>query len=195
MTFPERQGSEASKAVADERERLLRGLLVDAQAGDAAAYTRFLTELTTSLRAYLRRRMTRLPDDIEDVVQEVLLAVHAKRHTYRPDQPLTAWVYGIARYKMVDLLRKRRPDVKLDSIDDIDESLLAADQVPHGTRRDLDKLLRQLPEKQRAPIVHMKLDGLSVVETAKLTGLSESAGKVGVHRGLKVLASLLRNRR
>jgi RNA polymerase sigma-70 factor (ECF subfamily) len=104
-------------------------------------------------------------------------------------------VYGIARYKLVDFLRARRLDVKLDSIDDIDEVLLAAEQVPHGTKRDLDKLLNQLPEKQRRPIVHMKLDGLSVMETAKLTGLSESAVKVSVHRGLKALTSLIRNRK
>lgn len=195
MAPRERQGNESSKAAADARERRLHDLLVEAQAGDGAAYTQFLTELAASLRAFLRRRMARLPDDIEDVVQEVLLAVHAKRHTYKPDQPLTAWVYGIARYKLVDFLRGRRLDVKLDSIDDIDEFLLAAEQVPHGTKRDLDKLLNQLPEKQRRPIVHMKLDGLSVVETAKLTGLSESAVKVGVHRGLKALTSLIRNRK
>ncbi len=191
----ERQVDEPSKAAADTRERRLYDLLVAAQVGDAAAYTQFLTELAASLRGFLRRRMARLPDEIEDVVQEVLLAIHTKRHTYKPDQPLTAWVYGIARYKMVDLLRRRRLDVKLDSIDDIDEFLLAAEQVPPGTRRDLDKLLNQLPDKQRLPIVHMKLDGLSVVETAKATGLSESAVKVGVHRGLKALTSLIRNRR
>jgi RNA polymerase sigma-70 factor (ECF subfamily) len=195
VTPRERQGNEPSSAAADARERRLHGLLVEAQGGDGAAYTQFLTELAASLRAFLRRRMVRLPDEVEDVVQEVLLAVHAKRHTYRPDQPLTAWVYGIARYKLVDFLRARRLDVKLDSIDDIDEVLLAAEQVPHGTKRDLDKLLNQLPEKQRRPIVHMKLDGLSVMETAKLTGLSESAVKVSVHRGLKALTSLIRNRK
>lgn len=195
MIAREQPGREGSRANADERERRLHDLFVKAQAGDGAAYARFLTELAASLRGFLRRRMTRLPDDVEDVVQEVLLGVHAKRHTYRADQPLTAWVYGIARYKLVDLLRRRRFDVKLDAIDDIEEFLLAADQPPDGTRRDLDKLLDQLPDKQRLPIVHMKLDGLSVVETARLTGLSESAVKVGVHRGLKALTSLIRKRK
>jgi RNA polymerase sigma-70 factor (ECF subfamily) len=195
VTPRERPGKEPVHAGADARERHLHALLVEAQGGNGAAYTQFLTELAASLRAFLRRRMTRLPDEIEDVVQEVLMAVHAKRHTYRPDQPLTAWVYGIARYKLIDLLRRRRLDVRLESIEDIDEFLLAAEEVPEGTRRDLDKLLGQLPEKQRLPIVHMKLDGLSVVETARRTGLSESAVKVGVHRGLKALASLIRNRK
>ena len=89
------------------REDELRGLLVRGLAGDAAAYHAFLKELSGFLRAYLRRRLARIPDDVEDLVQETLLAVHNQRHTYDAAQPVTAWVHAIARYKMIDLLRRR----------------------------------------------------------------------------------------
>ena len=88
-------------------EARLRDLMVRGLAGDAAAYHKFLRELSAHLRAFLRRRLASLPDDVEDLVQETLLAVHNQRHTYEADQPLTAWVHAIARYKLVDLLRRR----------------------------------------------------------------------------------------
>ena len=88
-------------------EEHLRSLILQSLAGDAAAYRIFLDELTTHLRSYLRRRLGGLPDEVEDLLQELLLAVHNKRHTYDPKQPLSAWVQAIARYKLVDLLRRR----------------------------------------------------------------------------------------
>ena len=81
--------------------------MVAAQGGDARAYAEFLRDFAPLLRAYFRRRLINLPDDIEDLVQETLLAIHNKRHTYKPRQPLSAWLYAIARYKLVDLWRAR----------------------------------------------------------------------------------------
>ncbi len=177
-----------------EAEDRLRDLLVRGQAGDAAAYRVFLKELTGHLRAFLRRRLSRLPEEVEDLVQEALLAVHNQRHTYDAGQPLTAWLHAIARYKLVDLLRRRaRTDALNDPLDDSTELLAAADGDAADARRDVAKLLDTLPDRQRLPIVHMKLTGLSVAETARLTGMSESAVKVNVHRGLKALAAKLRN--
>jgi RNA polymerase sigma-70 factor (ECF subfamily) len=92
---------------ANTHEDRLRDLLVLGLAGDAAAYHAFLTELSKHLRAFFRSRMSGLPDDVEDLVQETLLAIHNQRHTYDLGQPLTAWVYAIAKYKLVDLLRRR----------------------------------------------------------------------------------------
>jgi len=183
----------ALPAIDDLPERRLHDLIVKAQRGDAQAYARFLTELAGFVRAFLRRRMTRLPDDVEDLVQETLLAVHNQRHTYDPAQPVTAWLHAIARYKLVDLLRRRAVhEARTDALDDVDEFVFAVDDRSAEARRDLGVLLARLPDKQRLPIVHVKLEGLSVAETAQRTGLSESAVKVGVHRGLKVLAALLR---
>lgn len=174
-------------------EDRLRDLMVRGLAGDGAAYHAFLKELSAHLRAFLRKRLLRLPDDVEDLVQETLLAVHNQRHTYEADQPLTAWVHAIARYKLVDLLRRRAGREALnDPLDDEFDLFASSDTEAADARRDVAKLLEQLPDRQRLPIVHMKLEGLSVIEAARITGMSESAIKVGVHRGLKALAAMIR---
>lgn len=173
-------------------EERLRGLLMRGLAGEATAYHAFLKELTAHLRAFLRGRLTRLPDEVEDLVQETLLAIHNQRHTYDATQPLTAWVHAIARYKLIDALRRRGAREALnDPLNDELEIFAASDIEPDDARRDLGRLLEQLPIRQRLPIVHMKLEGLSVTETARLLGMSESAVKVGVHRGLKALAAMI----
>jgi RNA polymerase sigma-70 factor, ECF subfamily len=176
------------------REERLRGLLVSGLTGDGPAYNSFLKELSAHLRAFLRKRLARLPEEVEDLLQELLLAVHNQRHTYDPRQPLTAWVYAIARYKLVDLLRRRsRKELLNDPLDEDDSLLGASDGEAADARRDLAKLLANLPDRQRLPIIHMKIEGLSVAETARLTGMSPSAIKVGVHRGLKALAAKIRS--
>jgi len=175
-------------------EERLRGLLLRGLAGESSAYHMFLKELAAHLRAYLRKRLTRLPEEVEDLVQESLLAVHNQRHTYDPTQPLTAWVRALARYKLIDMLRRRsRTDLLNDPLDDDTELLAASDNEAAEARRDIGKLLAALPEHHRLPIVYVKLEGLSVAEAARRTGMSESAIKVGVHRGLKALAAKVRS--
>jgi RNA polymerase sigma-70 factor (ECF subfamily) len=173
------------------RQRFVLGL-----AGDAAAYEAFLRELGGYLRAFLRKRLSALPDDVEDLVQETLIAVHTRRHTYDTGQPLTAWVHAIARYKLVDHLRARSVRLRVtEPLDDENEVFAAVDGEPSLARRDVMKLLDRLPERQRLPIVQTRLEGLSVVEAARASGMSESAVKVGVHRGLKALAMMIRGAR
>lgn len=177
----------------NQREAALRDLLLRGMDGETTAYHSFLKALGAHLRAFLRTRLIRMPDDVEDLVQETLLAVHNRRHTYDPAQPLTAWVHAIARYKLIDLLRRRAGREMLNEpLDDELEVFAVSDGEAGDARRDLDVLLAQLPDRQRLPIMHMKLEGLSVAETARACGLSESAVKVGVHRGLKALAELAR---
>lgn len=174
-------------------ESRLRELLAQGLSGDAAAYHRFLKALSAHLRAYFRKRLYQRPDEAEDLVQETLLAVHNQRHTYQTDQPLTAWVHAIARYKLIDQLRARASREALtDPLDDELEVFASSDTDAAEARKDLHRLLEGLPDRQRLPIVHVKLEGLSVVEAAQLTGLSESAIKIGVHRGLKALAAKIR---
>ena len=175
------------------REVQLQSLFMAGQDGNERAYRTFLTELSNHLRGFLRLRLQRQPGEIEDMLQEVLLAVHNGRHTYRADQPLTAWVFAIARYKLTDFFRARsRGQVFNDSLDDTAELFAEPELEPAQASRDLGKLLNDLPDRQRLPIMHVKLEGLSVTETAKMTGLSESAVKIGVHRGLKALAARIR---
>lgn len=181
--------------MSDSEDRL-KSLLVEGLAGDTTAYRTFLKELSAHLRAFLRGRLTRLPDEVEDLVQETLLAVHNQRHTYDVSQPLTAWIHAIARYKLIDVLRRRAGREALnDPLDDQIELFAASDTNADDARRDLAKLLEQLPDRQRLPIIHMKLEGRSVIEAARLCGMSEAAVKVGVHRGLKALAAIIRGER
>jgi len=122
----------------DAREARLKGLLVRGLGGDEAAYHAFLRELSMHLRAFLRRRLTGLPDDIEDLVQESLLAVHNHRDTYDPAQPLTAWVHAIAKYKLVDLMRRRESrDHRTEPLDEKHEMFAIADADAADARRDV----------------------------------------------------------
>ncbi|SDK42236.1 RNA polymerase sigma-70 factor, ECF subfamily [Methylophilus rhizosphaerae] len=172
-------------------EEELRKLMSMALDGHADSYHLFLQRASMPLRAYLRRRLNAIPDEVEDLLQETLLAIHAKRHTYRRDELLTPWLYAIARYKMIDFLRRRSQHEALnDPLDEETEWLEASEDAVSDSKKDLGKMLETLPENQRLSIQHTKLDGLSVAEAAAMTGMSVSAIKVGVHRGMKALAKM-----
>jgi len=172
-------------------EERLRCLMLQSLSGDGASYRLFLDELSLHLRSFLRRCLARQPEEIEDIVQELLLAIHNQRHTYDARLPLTAWVHAIARYKVIDWLRRRsRHDLRNDSLDECEELFAAPDDTGAAEASlDIAKLLQQLPERQRLPIQYVKLEGGSVADAAKRIGISESAVKVGIHRGLKRLAA------
>lgn len=174
-------------------ESALKPLWLRAQAGDEAAYRQSLGLIAARLRGYLKRRLARTPDEVEDLVQETLLALHLQRGTYDPSLPVSAWVVAIARHKLVDLWRRQgRREHLHDPIDETSDHLLVADEHDAGASRDLEGLLRELPAAQQQAIVLTKIEGLSVAEAAARTGASESAIKVQVHRGLKRLAALVR---
>lgn len=179
---------------ANDFEARLRPLWMRAQQGDEGAYREALEQIAPRIRGFLRRRMQSMPDEIEDLVQETLLALHLQRGTFNPAMPVSAWVTVIARHKLVDLWRRRgrREDLN-DALHDVDETLLAAEPVEAGAQRDLDRLLQALPDVQRQAIVLTKVEGLSVSEAAARTGISESAIKVQVHRGLKRLAQWVKD--
>lgn len=179
---------------ADDFEATLRPLWLRAHAGDDAAYREALRRIAVRVRAYLRRRMQSLPDDLEDLVQETLLALHVQRGTWDASVPVSAWVLAIARHKLVDLWRRRgRQDALHDPLDDADDAALARPDPDATAPRDLARLMQHLPAAQRDAIVLTKIEGLSVAEASARTGASESAIKVQVHRGLKRLADLVRN--
>ncbi|MDQ7995450.1 MAG: sigma-70 family RNA polymerase sigma factor [Luteibacter sp.] len=171
----------------------LRWCFLQGLSGDAAQYRLFLGRLSSHLRAYLRRRLPKAPADVEDVLQEALLAIHNARHTYQDDQSLTAWVYAITRYKLMDFFRAHaRREALHEPLWEDDNLFGTVDLEPAEARRDLGELLVTLPERHRLPIELVKLQGLSVAEAASRSGLSESAVKVGIHRGLKALATRIR---
>lgn len=179
-------------------ELRLHALFLQGLEGDALAYRRFLQVTATHIRAFLRRRLSKWPDEVEDLVQESLLAIHNQRHSYDVTVPLTSWIYAIAKYKLIDWLRRHaRRDALHDPLDNLpaDEHMLfsCAEEEASDARRDLNVLLATLPDKQRDAIACTKLDGLSVREAAGMLHMSEAAIKVAVHRGLKTLAAMLRS--
>src|SRR6202022_4953880 len=113
----------------DEPE--LRGLMLAGPNGDAAAHKALLTRLSANLRAYFKTHLAQIgkgPADAEDLVQETLSALHTRRHTYDRSKPLTPWVYAIARYRLVDFLRRTRTSMTDVAIDEADQ--MPADDKP-----------------------------------------------------------------
>ncbi len=155
--------------------------------GDGAAYAELLRKLQGHLRAYFARRIGRAAE-AEDLLQETLIAMHTRRATYDAARPFTAWVYAIARYKLIDFYRhtKRRAE---DPLDDPDMLFTSSDAQAAEAHLDVERLLHRLPERTRRLIRDVKIEGLSTAEAAARHSMSESAVKVGVHRGLKTLGA------
>jgi RNA polymerase sigma-70 factor (ECF subfamily) len=173
-----------------DTETVLKGLMLRGLAGDAAAHAALLGALAGHLRAYFARRLG-AQGDVEDLVQETLLAIHLKRETYDPAQLFTPWAYAVGRYKLLDHFRRRgvRQTVPLE-----DAGVLLASENPEegAIRHDLDRLLSELPPRQRALLEDVKLAGRSIEEAAQRQGFTPGAAKVAIHRSLQRLARKVR---
>ncbi len=165
-------------------------LLQAANAGDSRSYALFLRTVTPVLRGIVRARGRMLGEAAcEDVVQEVLLAIHVKRHTWRPDTPVRPWFYAIARYKVVDAFRARgsRIDLPIESFSDD----LAADPEPDPTEAgDIAKMIGMLDARSAEIVRGIGLEGATIAETGSRLLMSEGAVRVALHRALKQLAVL-----
>lgn len=164
-----------------------RTLMVAAQGGDGAAYRRLLGETGAWLQRYFARRLP--PAMVDDAVQDTLLAIHEKRHTFDPVHAFEPWLAAIARYKWIDRLRHmRRHPTEL-----LDDMVAVGD---HGeavtTARALERLLDTLKPAQADAIRLVKLEGYSIEEASARTGQTASLVKVNIHRGLGRLAALVR---
>jgi RNA polymerase sigma-70 factor (ECF subfamily) len=159
--------------------------------GDCDAYHRLLQLLTPALRRAIRARAQAVGLDAEDVVQEVLLALHLKRNTWIRGTPVAPWVAAIARNKLVDAHRRRgrRLEVSIDSVVDT----LRSDSGDHDDRsQDLERGLAGLTTRQRQVLRAVSLEGYTAREAALRLDMSEVAVRVTLHRGLKSLATLFR---
>ena len=174
-------------------EAQLKLLMLAANAGDKPAYRGLLNALGEQLRRYFRRRLPPGDANVEDLVQETLIAVHAKRATYDTALPFTPWLYAIARYKLLDHLRRSRLRLTV-PLDDAGEPFAGDEGEATSARLDLDKLLAALPQRSQEIIRKVKLDGYSTADVASATGKSEIAVRVGLHRGLRALSERLRER-
>jgi RNA polymerase sigma-70 factor (ECF subfamily) len=173
-------------------EARLKGLMLRGLGGEPQAHAALLAVMSGYLRGYFARRLGAGAADVEDLVQETLLALHLKRETYDPAQLFTPWAYALARYKLLDHFRRQgvRKSVPLEDAGD----LFAVENPEEGAvRRDVSKLLSVLPAKQRRLVEDVKLKGLSMEEAATQAEMSVTAVKVSVHRGMKAMARKARN--
>ena len=172
----------------------LKALMLASLGGDAASHRALLDRLSRRLRAYYKAKLGavgRGATEAEDLVQEAILAIHLKRHTYDPREPLTPWVHAIARYKLIDFLRRNHASLAEMPIDQADEVIAHDDNADAESTHDIRRLMQRLPKGTQCAIEAVKLDGLTVAEAARRCGLSESGVKVNIHRGLKALAALI----
>lgn len=176
------------------KESDLKALMTASLQGDSIAHRSLLTALSGHLRSYYKSRLLRsgrTAEETEDLVQEALIVIHTQRHTYDPEQPLTPWVYAIARYKLIDHLRRTRTTTADVPLENAEYILASDDNAAAESQLDLAKLFERLPERMRLSLQYVKLDGLSVAEAADRSGMSPSAVKVNIHRGLKILTALI----
>jgi RNA polymerase sigma factor (sigma-70 family) len=165
-------------------------LLAAANNGDSRAYSSFLQTVAPVLRGVIRARGAGLGEaDCEDVVQEVLLAIHLKRHTWQAGTRVRPWLYAIARYKVVDAFRARGRSIDL-PIDAFADDL-AAEVGPDPTEAsDMAKMIGMLDSRSAVIVRKIGLEGASAAETGEALNLSEGAVRVALHRAFKTLAGL-----
>lgn len=172
-------------------ERDLHDLMARSLGGDNAAYRRFLNTLSGLFRAFFRRKLCADPGHAEDLVQETLLAIHLHRQSYDPNRPVTAWVYAIARYKLVDHFRRTPASREFVPIDDVYDLFSGDAPDAADPAHDVDALLERLPDKQSTAIRLVKLEDLTAKEAACRMGISEADVKISIHRGLRKLMALV----
>ncbi len=173
-------------------------LMVRAQDGDRHAYRTLLQDIAPYARA-LATRYFKEPSDAEDAVQDVLLTVHAVRHTYDPGRPFGPWLVAIANRRIIDRLRRqtrtRLREVELSP--EHETFLLEAANFRHedapADEAALHAAITALPHEQREAIGLLKLKEMSLKEAAAISGRSISALKVATHRAIKSLRKRLRH--
>lgn len=173
-------------------ETTLKALMLAGLEGDRSAHEALLGACAVRLRHYFGRRLAGRPEEVEDLVQEVLIAIHRRRESYDTSLAFTGWLHAIARYKLIDHFRRtgRRASIPLD---EAPEAMVEDEGEQVRSRLDVEHLLATLPAKQAEAIRMTRIEGLSVRETAGASGQSESAVKVGVHRGLRRLRQTMKD--
>jgi RNA polymerase sigma-70 factor (ECF subfamily) len=169
-------------------------LMRAANAGDEAAYKRVLAGIAPVLRAQIRNGLLRTgagADEVEDILQETLLAIHLKRHTWREAEPFTPWMRAIARNKLIDALRRRGSRYDL-PIDDFSDVLAAPEEERPLSAAETGRMLGMIDGRPREVVQAIAFDGLTARETATHLGMTEGAVRVALHRGIAALSKAFR---
>jgi RNA polymerase sigma-70 factor (ECF subfamily) len=176
------------------REDEWTDLMRSANAGDSVAYHRLLKSVAPVLRAAARRGLARAGqavDQAEDIVQDILFAVHLKRHTWDANAPFAPWLFAIARNKLIDALRRRGRRVFV-NIDDFAETLPSEPAAETLPASEVAVHLEGLPPRQRDVLQSIAVDSASIKATAAKFSMTEGAVRVALHRALASLAAKLR---
>jgi RNA polymerase sigma-70 factor (ECF subfamily) len=180
----------------ETREQIWAEAMHAGRRGDAAAYECLLGEIAHALRGLIRGRLARLglaAHEAEDLVQEILIGLHTKRHTWDGDRPFLPWLHAIARYKLADAGRRLRREARYrqDVTPDQWENLFEAPAEDFDRALvDLDRHVNGLPTGQREVVRALAIDGASVRATAQQLRTSEGAVRVTLHRALRRLAAV-----
>ena len=178
-----------------ERDDEWTAWMRQAIAGDDEVYHRLLKAITPVLRAASRRGLSRAGqpvDQSEDIVQDILLAVHLKRHTWDVDAPFAPWLFAIARNKLIDALRRRGRRVFVD-IDDFSETQADTPPAPTVSAGEVEAQLKTLPQRQRDVLQSIAVEASSIKQTAEKFSMTEGAVRVALHRALASLTAKLRD--
>lgn len=160
--------------------------MAKSQAGDKTHYRLLLDELRIWLLAFFRKRAHQ--NIVEDLVQETLISIHNKRHTFDTSREFLPWLVIIARHKWIDKLRQHLRYMETS----LDEDLAAECDTSICAKHDVANLLKILPQSQARIIELVKLDELSIEEVATKLGVSQSFVKVAIHRGIKKMQASIK---
>jgi RNA polymerase sigma-70 factor (ECF subfamily) len=175
-------------------------LMAAAQRGDSEAYSALLRWIAPEVRRIVRQRRRFFGDDrIEDIVQDVLLSVHAVRSTYDPSRPFLPWLRAITHNRLVDAARRHARGAAHElAVDDLDVtfSAEAANSRSESSfeAESLSAAIDALPSAQRDAIRMVKLQEMSLREAAAASGTTVGALKVAIHRAMKTLRKRLGRR-
>jgi RNA polymerase sigma-70 factor (ECF subfamily) len=174
-----------------ERSRRRALLMERLQAGDADACRELLDDIGPAVTGFLRRRIA-ASNEIEDVYQEVFMALFEARHTYEAGRPLEPWLFAIARNVAADYMRRnwRRSSWQELVAEPPDRAELSSYDPPSGDP-NLAEALAQLPPNQREAFSMLKLEGISIEAAAERSGVSTGALKVRAHRAYRTLKKLI----
>ncbi len=174
--------------MSDDKNVFLINLLNSARSGDTQAYHQFLQDLVPIIQGFIFNKLGTGTDN-EDILQEVLMAVHKSLHTFNTERSFTNWLFAIADYKIKDYLRvyyRNKTNMKVD-IDKVDIEYLHTVTEALSSNELANELLEKLPENQKKIVYMMKIQGYSVKQVAELMNMSESAVKVSAHRAYNYL--------
>ncbi len=172
---------------AGDKNKILTDLIRAGIAGNQSAYAEFLTQIMPLMRSVVAKKITSA--DVEDVLQEVLISIHKARHTYDCQRPIMPWLMAIARFRIIDHLRKhyaqmRHKTFDLDDWDDVTEELSSDESI--------DELLGDVDAKHKEILTMMHVEGYTAKEVGAKIGMNESAVKVAAHRAIKKIRTKLK---